>query len=200
MSAKIGCYLRVSTTDKQTTKSQREAIRRWASAHHVRTDAIRWYEDRKSGATTERPELARLLRDIDKGKIDGVVVYKLDRLSRSLQDGISMLGALADKGIRVVSVSENIDFSNSVGRLIASVLFSVACFSREQTIERIRAGVAAAKASGKHCGRPRDEKRLNQIREWFEGGMSAIEIAERLKCSRANVYSALAKTRQESAA
>lgn len=192
--AKIGAYLRVSTSDKQTTASQRQAIRDWAKSAHVRLEDITWFEDKKSGSTMDRPALARMLRAIDRGAIDGVIVFKLDRLSRSVSDGISMLGSLADKGIRVVSVSENIDFSNSVGRLIASVLFSVGCFSREQTIERIRAGMQAAKASGKIIGRRRNEKRLSEIRRLFDKGMKAVDIASKLKCTRANIYFALAKT------
>lgn len=195
-SPRLACYCRVSTADKQTTKSQREAIRTWAKTSHVRLEDLVWYEDKKTGANTDRPALAKMLRDIDKGKIDGVVLFKLDRLSRSLSDGITMLGNLADKGIRVVSVSENIDFSNSVGRLIASVLFSVACFSREQTIERIKAGMLAAKSAGKNIGRPRDTKRLIQIRAMFDKGLKATEIAKKLGCTRANIYSALSKTKR----
>jgi len=197
---KLACYLRCSTTDKQTTKSQRHAIHQWAKANHVRTEDLKWFEDKRTGATTDRPALAKMLRAIDRGTVDGVIVFKLDRLSRSLSDGIAMLGNLADKGIRVVSVSENIDFSNSVGRLIASVLFSVACFSREQTIERIRAGMQAAKATGKNIGRPRDDKRLNQIRKLYDKGMKATDIARKLDCTRSNVYAALKKTKDESSA
>jgi DNA invertase Pin-like site-specific DNA recombinase len=141
-----------------------------------------------------------MLRSIDRGAVDTLVVFRLDRLARSTRDGLKILADVADKGCRVVSVSENIDFGNSTGRLIASILLSVASFEREITVERIRAGITAAKASGKHCGRPRNDKRLTQIRTMFDSGMTAIAIAEKLGCTRSNVYFALDKTRKDEAA
>jgi DNA invertase Pin-like site-specific DNA recombinase len=197
--SRIGCYVRVSTTDKgQTTASQRQIIRQWQVQNHVRAEDIKWYEDRMSGATVDRPQLKKLLKAITEGKIDTLVVFRLDRLSRSTLDGLKVLADVAEKGIRVVSVSENIDFSNSTGRLIASILLSVASFERETTISRIKAGISAARAAGKHCGRPRDDKKLKQIRRMFESGVKATVIATKLKCTRSNVYCALSKTEQES--
>jgi len=191
---KIGAYLRVSTADKQTTASQREAIRQWAKANHVPQTEIRWYEDRITGTTIDRPQLQKLLWAVEKNRIDCVVIFRLDRLARSLRDGLEMLATLADKGIRVVSVSENIDFGNSTGRLIASILLAVASFERETTVDRIKAGMAAAKANGKHVGRPRNEKRLTQIRKMRDDGMTVNAIADKLDVSRQAVYQALAKT------
>lgn len=191
---KIGAYCRVSTADKQTTASQREAIRQWAKANHVPQTEIRWYEDRITGTTTDRPQLQKLLWAVEKNRIDCVVIFRLDRLARSLRDGLEMLATLADKGIRVVSVSENIDFGNSTGRLIASILLAVASFERETTVDRIKAGMAAARANGKHVGRPRNEKRLNQIRKMREDGLTVAQIAAKIQVSRQAVYQSLAKT------
>ncbi|MCK4625876.1 MAG: recombinase family protein [Phycisphaerae bacterium] len=194
MKAKIGAYLRVSTTDKQTTRSQKEAIRQWAKANHVSADHLRWYEDKMTGTTTDRPQLQRLLWGIDKGRIDTVVVFKLDRLSRSMKDGIQILSDLASKQVRVVSVSENIDFGSSVGRLLASILLAVASFERETTVERIKAGMQAAKANGVHVGRPRNDKRLAEIRKMKDEGKTVIQIAEAMGgITRQAVYSALAR-------
>ena len=123
-----------------------------------------------------------------------MVVFRLDRLARSLRDGLEMLATLADKGIRVVSVSENIDFGNSTGRLIASILLAVASFERETTVERIKAGMQAAKANGKHVGRPRNDKRLRAIRKMRDDGMSVKAIASNLNLTRQAAYQALAKT------
>src|SRR5262249_9112605 len=110
MKPKIGAYVRVSTRDKQTTISQRQAIRDWARLHHVNVNEIQWFEDKQSGATADRPQLQRLLKAIDKGKIDGLVLWRLDRLARNTTDGLGILRNLCDRGIRIVSVSENIDF------------------------------------------------------------------------------------------
>ena len=123
-----------------------------------------------------------------------MVVFRSDRLARNLRDGLAMLADLADRGIRIVSVSENIDFGNSTGRLVASILLAVASFERETIVERIKAGMEAAKANGKHVGRPRNEKRLQPIRKMRDGGMTVNEVADRLNCSRQAVYQALAKT------
>lgn len=190
--ARIGCYLRVSTQDKQTTKSQRHALREWADRNHVRADAIRFYEDKASGgATANRPQLAALLSAVEAGKVDTVVVYSLCRLARNTADGLRILADLGRKGVRVVSVSENIDFGSSVGNLIATVLLAVASFQRSYIVERIRAGLAA---TSKRVGRPRNERKLARVKMLRASGLSVVEISERLKCSRQNVYNALAKT------
>lgn len=190
---KIGAYLRVSTTDKQTTRSQREAIRQWAKSNHIPASELRWFEDRITGTTTDRPQLKKLLWAVDKGRIDTVVVFRLDRLARNLRDGLELLANLADRGIKVVSTSEGIQFDNSTGRLIASILLSVASFEREVTVERIKAGMQAAKANGKHVGRPRNDKRLAKIRKLKDEGKSVIEISQSLGITRQAVYSALAR-------
>lgn len=80
---KIGVYVRVSTRDKQATKSQRHAIREGARSQRIRPDQLKWYEDKLSGAKAERPALNKMLRAVERGLIDTVVVYRLDRLSRS---------------------------------------------------------------------------------------------------------------------
>lgn len=189
--SKIGCYVRVSTTDKQTTRSQRVAIRGWAQAAHVKADSIRWFEDRQSGATADRPALGQLLRAVERGSIDTVVVYSLSRLARNTRDGLTILADLGQRGVRVVSVSESIDFSNSVGNLIASVLLAVAQFERELIRDRIIAGL---KATTKKIGRPRNEKRLARIRALREQGLGVAEIAGKMNCSKQNVYKALSRT------
>lgn len=192
MKARIGCYLRVSTTDKQTTQSQRHALREWADRNHVRPDSLRFYEDKASGgATANRPQLAALLSAVESGKIDTVVVYSLCRLARNTADGLRILADLGKRGVRVVSVSENIDFGSSVGNLIATVLLAVASFQRSYIVERIRAGLAA---TDKRVGRPRNEKKLARIRSLRSSGLSVAEIAEKLKSSRQNIYNSLAKT------
>lgn len=195
---KVGIYCRVSTTDKQTTKSQRHSLREWAISAHIPESELTWYEDKQSGKTIDRPSLNRLLRHVAQGKVDTVVVYDLSRLAHNLIDGLKTLADLAHK-VRVVSVSENIDFSNSTGMLIASILLSVAQWSREQTVERIRQGLAARKADGKTLGRPRDAKRLTKVRKLYDSGLGVTSIAERLRCSRQNVYALLERGKESAA-
>lgn len=187
---KVGCYVRCSTTD-QTTASQRLVIRDWAKTHHVNSSHIRWYEDKRSGKNTDRQELQKLLHAVDLGRVDTVVVHDLSRLARNTQDGLRILADLCNKGVRVVSVTENIDFGSSAGQLIATVLLAVATFDRATRNEKIKAGLQAAREAGKQLGRPRNEKRLQAIKRMRDKGLGVAEIAERLKCSRQNVYKAL---------
>jgi hypothetical protein len=92
-------------------------------------------------------------RDIFNGEIQTVVCWKLDRVSRCLRDGINRLADWCDKGVRVVSVTQQLDFSGATGKLIASVLFAVAEMEQETRRERQAAGIAAAKEEGKYKGR-----------------------------------------------
>ena len=193
---KIGCYCRVSTADRQKngTQSQREAIRQWAKNNHIPTTELKWFEDRITGTTTDRPQLQKLQWAIDKGRIDCVTVFRLDRLARNTQDGLRLLSQWAEKGIKVVSVSEGISWDDSTSRLIASILLSVSTWERESIVSRIKSGMAAAKAAGKCVGRPRNEQRLARIRKMKDEGKTVIQIAKTMGITRQAVYSALARS------
>jgi len=88
-------------------------------------EAVQWFEDTESGATTARPGFQDLEAAIFAGTVKTVVVWKLDRLARSMRDGINTLSAWCSKGVRVVSVTQQINLSGPVGQLIASVLFGI---------------------------------------------------------------------------
>lgn len=154
-------------------------------------ELLKWYEDKLSGAKAERPALNKMLRAVERGSLDTVVVYRLDRLSRSTRGGLETLSQLADKQIRVVSVSQNIDFNGSMGRFLATLFLAIAEFERETIVERIKDGLAAARANGKQFGRPKNEKRLTEIRSMKAEGWSVVEIADEVGCSRQNVYKTL---------
>jgi DNA invertase Pin-like site-specific DNA recombinase len=100
------------------------------------------------GGTLERPALQRLMRDIEAGKIDIVVVYKVDRLSRSLLDFAKLVEAFDKASVSFVSVTQSFNTTNSMGRLTLNMLLSFAQFEREVTAERIRDKIAASKARG----------------------------------------------------
>jgi site-specific DNA recombinase len=105
-----------------------------------------------SGATMERPALQRLLDDIEAGKVDVVLVYKVDRLSRSLLDFARIIEAFDKRGISFVSVTQQFNTATSMGRLILNVLLSFAQFEREMIAERTRDKMAAARRKGKWVG------------------------------------------------
>src|SRR6202521_2043075 len=101
-----------------------------------------------SGATMERPALQRLMADIDKGLVDAVVVYKVDRLTRSLADFAKMVEVFDARGVSFVAVTQQFNTTTSMGRLTLNVLLSFAQFEREVTGERIRDKIAASKRKG----------------------------------------------------
>ncbi|MBM4020311.1 MAG: recombinase family protein, partial [Planctomycetes bacterium] len=105
-----------------------------------------------SGGNIERPALKRLLEDIDASRVDVVLCYKLDRLSRSLADFVRLMETFEKKGVSFVSVTQHFDTKSSMGRLTLNVLLSFAQFEREVTAERIRDKLAAAKRKGKYTG------------------------------------------------
>ena len=105
-----------------------------------------------SGGNTERPALKRLITDIEEGKIDIVVVYKIDRLTRSLADFSKMVEVFERQGVSFVSVTQQFNTTTSMGRLMLNVLLSFAQFEREVTGERIRDKFAASRAKGMWMG------------------------------------------------
>lgn len=108
-----------------------------------------------SGGTMKRPALERLLEDIDRGRIDAVVVYKVDRLSRSLADFARMMQLFEERGVSFVSVTQQFNTTTSMGRLTMNMLLSFAQFEREVAGERIRDKIAATKKQGYWaCGQP----------------------------------------------
>jgi site-specific DNA recombinase len=101
-----------------------------------------------SGGTLERPGLKRLLADIEDGLVDVVVVYKIDRLSRSLMDFSKLVEVFDRNGVTFVSVTQSFNTTTSMGRLTLNILLSFAQFEREVTAERIRDKVAASRDEG----------------------------------------------------
>ena len=105
-----------------------------------------------SGGNTNRPSLKRLLADVEDGRVDVVVVYKIDRLSRSLSDFAKMVDLFDQHGVTFVSVTQQFNTTTSMGRLTLNILLSFAQFEREVTGERIRDKIAASKAKGMWMG------------------------------------------------
>ena len=105
-----------------------------------------------SGGNTERPALQQLINDIKKGKIDVVIVYKVDRLSRSLADFVKIIDLFDHHEVSFASITQQFNTSSSMGRLTLNVLLSFAQFEREVTSERIRDKIAASKKRGMWMG------------------------------------------------
>ena len=108
-----------------------------------------------SGAREHRPALDKLMADCRKRLVDAVVVYRYDRFARSLRQLVNALEEFRSLGIDFISLHEGVDTSTPNGRLIFGIFASIAEFERELIRDRVRSGLAAAKAKGKRLGRPR---------------------------------------------
>lgn len=190
---KVACYIRVSTSGQNVAGQKRE-LQKWCDGHGMTPV---WYIDKASGDNLDRPEFDRLSADIFAGTVRTVVVYKLDRLSRSLRDGINTLTDWLEKRVRVVSVTQQLDFAGATGKLIASVLFAVAEMEQETRRERQAAGIAAAKVAGKYKGRKRGATMKGvkpaRAKELRDKGLTRAEIAEAMGASERTVTRYLAQ-------
>lgn len=167
-------YARVSTMD-QDTALQVDAF--------GRAGVLRVHQEKLS-AVGARPELARLLYTLRRG--DTLVVYKVDRLARSLSDLLRLLSRLDELGVEFRSLTEPIDTATPVGRMMLQILGSFAEFEPSMIRERCAAGRAAARARGVRVGRPRkvDVARLPAL---VAAGLNARQIAAIFACDRSSV-------------
>jgi DNA invertase Pin-like site-specific DNA recombinase len=185
----IAAYLRVSTKD-QDTGLQRAEIDQWRRGNGIRSDAVTWYEDHETGTTLRRPAFERLQADIFAGKVKTVIIWKLDRISRKMRDGTNVLADWTDRGVRVVSVTQQLDLTGVVGRIIASVLFGLAEIDLQNMKDRRRAGIAQAKIRGVYKGRRPGARKADRIRarELQEKGLKPAEIALALGISERTAF------------
>lgn len=133
-----------------------------------------------SGTREKRPALDRLLRDARRRRVDVVVVWKADRLFRSLKAMVTTLDEWSALGIGFVSATEVFDSTTPQGKLLLHLTSAFAEFERNLIVERTKAGIAAARRRGVHVGRPRARLDQDHLRELRAGGMSVREIAQTL--------------------
>ena len=134
----------------------------------------------------KRPAFDRLQKAIFAGTVTTVVVWKLDRISRGQRDGVNLLADWCERGVRVVAVTQQIDLSGPVGRMVASVLFGLAEIETEYCRERQAAGIVAAKQRGVYRGRDQGSTKAppSRARELRGRGLTVQEIATALGISR----------------
>jgi DNA invertase Pin-like site-specific DNA recombinase len=182
-------YARVSTLE-QNLDLQKDAL--------TKAGCEQTFHDRISGAKSERPGLTQALDFMRDG--DVLVVWKLDRLGRSLGQLIETVSLLGGRGIGFRSLTENIDTTSAGGKLIFHIFGSLAEFERDLIRERTQAGLAAARARGRLGGRPRaeglnDEKKLVLARSLYNDKNNTIDtICKILKVSRATLYRYVSQT------
>ena len=153
MPKKVAIYARVST-DRQTTDSQLHELQEFF--RRAKWTVYREYIDTGySGKNTQRPAFTEMLNDARRRQFDLLLVWKLDRLSRSLRDLITTLDELGLLGIDFISYDNQLDTSSPFGKLVFNIIGAVAEFERDIIGERVRAGLVNARRNGKKLGRPR---------------------------------------------
>ena len=184
-------YARVSTLD-QNCDLQLADLRRYA---RQRFECLREYVDRGiSGTQRHRPQLDVLVKDARKRMFDVVLVWKFDRFARSLKHLIDSLEEFRALGIDFISYTEGVDTTTPTGQLLFHVVGAVAQFERDLIVERVRAGMAHARAMGKRIGRPRAQVDLEQVVLFRNQGKSLREIARLLAVPVSRVRRALVRT------
>lgn len=193
---RIAVYARVSSAG-QNLAAQEPDLETWLQVNTAGRQVV-WYRDTFTGRTLRRPAMKKLEADIAAKRIGTLVVWRLDRLGRAAREMLAFLDELEAAGVEFVSVRDGVDASSAAGRLMRTIFAGFAEYEREVISERVRAGIARAKASGKRWGgrkhgvRPKlSAKRLQSIQALLEAGTSKSEIARQLQLSRSTVYEAI---------
>lgn len=193
-------YVRVSS-EGQSTKSQKPDLELWSKSQEGPT---RWFEDKFTGRSMDRPGWAKIEKDIEGGKIKGVAVWRIDRLGRTASGLTALFDLLRNREVNLVSLKDGVDLSTPAGRMMAQVLASVAEYETELRSERQRAGirialedVKAGKRKGWGGSEPGIRKKVTPVQEKMIRQMKAdgepiTAIAGAVGLSRPTIYDVLA--------
>ena len=187
----VGIYARVSTED-QTSIQQLEQLRDYCEKHNLAVFA-EYVDNGESAIKQNRPQYQRLLEDARRRKIDAILVFKLDRFSRSLKELVNTIDILKDYGVDFVSYSEkDFDTTTATGKLMFHVVSAFAQFERDMISERTKLKLNHLKSKGIKLGRPQkaDFKRIVALRA---EGLSLSQIGRQVGCDKSTVSKALKK-------
>lgn len=190
MSKKVALYCRVST-DSQTTENQVLELKVYCERQGWSIYKV--YEDKGvSGSQHDRPALDEMLQDAEKKKFDILVVWKIDRIARSVVHLLEVLTTLRNLGIGFASETESINTESAQGRMLLTFLAGISEFEREICIERVRSGMARCKAQGiKKIGRPRVGFDVKKAIELRQDGLGYKQIAKQMNIARTTLYRSL---------
>jgi DNA invertase Pin-like site-specific DNA recombinase len=185
---KLG-YARVSTLDQSLDLQKDALIKAGVESRHI-------YEEKVTGTKSDRPKLQELLNYAEKG--DQIVVYKFDRLSRSTKHLIELSEELAEKGIELISIQDNIDTTTPTGKAMFKMLAVLSEMERDIISERTKAGLESARTRGRNGGRPKmDKGKLDHAITLYETQKYSIkEITEKTGVSKAKLYKELNERKQ----
>lgn len=183
----VALYARTSTRDQQSIPMQLEAMREHAERRGWNIEAE--ISEQESGSKNDRPGRAQILKLARLGKIDCVLVWKLNRWGRSTTDLLMTLDELQSHRCGFVSLSENLDFTTPAGRMMAGILAVFAQFEREMIVENVKAGIETYRAKNGKWGRPpRAQMKKERVQQLKDAGLKPDQIAKELQISRAAVY------------
>jgi len=187
----VAIYARVSTLNKgQDPEVQIRELREYCSRRGWEIFGV-YVDNGVSGAKEHRPQLDRLLGDCRKRLVDAVVVYRYDCFARSLRQLVNALDEFRSLGIEFVSLHEGIDTSTANGRLVFGIFASIVEFERELIRDRVRSGLARARAKGMRLGRPRASLNPERIAALRALGRSWSQIAAELGAGQGTVRRAV---------
>jgi DNA invertase Pin-like site-specific DNA recombinase len=182
-------YARVSTHGGQNPEMQLAELREYCTRRGWEISG-EFVDTGVSGARERRPELDRMLAVCRRRQVDAVVVYRYDRFARSLRQLVNALCEFDALRIQFVSLHEGVDTSTPNGRLVFGIFASIAEFERELIRERVRSGLAVARAQGKRIGRPRKQVDVVRVRELRAEGRSWANIADEMGLGLGTVHRA----------
>ena len=192
--SKIAIYTRVSTLD-QTDEGQRCELKEYVRNGGWKVERV--YSDRVSGVKSSRPALDQMLTDAKKRRFDRVLVWRIDRLGRSVSHLLVVLETLRALDIEFLSLSEAIDTSTPTGKMVFTVLGAVAELERSIVVERVRMGLENAKRKGVKLGRPAVKKlsaeEISEIKKGKRAGASLRQLAKKHGASVWTVQRACAR-------
>lgn len=192
---RVALYARVSTLDKgQDPQTQLDQLRDYAQRRNF--EVMGEFIDYASGTTQDRAQYKLMMEAARKRKLDVVLVWRYDRFARSTQALVNAMKEFQSMGIDFISYQENIDTTTPTGELIFHVMASLAQFESSLISQRVKAGMARAKAQGKRISRPTiSMDRQNEIFDLQKQGLSMNKISKQLGIAYGTVYNYLSKAK-----
>jgi DNA invertase Pin-like site-specific DNA recombinase len=186
---KVSAYIR--------SEGERGEIATWLESRGMNPYRVEWFNDKNGETTADRPGFDSLQRAISDGKVTCVILWKVDRLSLRLLDGVKILADWAARGLKLVVVSQQIEIDGPECRKFATLLQELAEIEQEFRKERQQAGIAVARKNGTYKGRKKGTTKasLERARELKESGLSLDVIADTLGISKRTAFRYLLRSR-----
>jgi DNA invertase Pin-like site-specific DNA recombinase len=195
---RTACYARVSTAEQASgLESQLRALRVYCEQNKIENYEL-FADENQSGTKSSRPALDRMMTAVENGEIDTVIVFAFSRFARSVSHMLKGLETFKKNKTNFISLTEKIDLNTSLGHVVFVILSAIAQLERDLIAERVRNGLANARAKGKRIGRvkTRDSALIRSLRN---AGLSYREIARIAACSHGSVHAEVLEMKKERA-